>query len=69
MDSSIRRRRLGLTAKLIIPFVCIFVCAIAFLGAIFIRTQSAALSRSLDKKAEYPRAEPGHRPDGSVGHG
>jgi methyl-accepting chemotaxis protein len=52
MDSAMRLRRLGLTAKLIIPFVCIFVCAIAFLGAIFMRTQSAALSRSLDKKAE-----------------
>jgi methyl-accepting chemotaxis protein len=50
MLSFIRRR--GITAKLIVPFVTIFVLAIALLGAIFVRSQSAALSKSLEKKAE-----------------
>jgi methyl-accepting chemotaxis protein WspA len=45
-------QRLGLAAKLIIPFVSVFVLAIAALGAIFLRTQSGALSQSLEKKAE-----------------
>jgi uncharacterized membrane protein len=52
MRSPIHFQRLGLAAKLIIPFVSIFVLAIAALGAIFLRTQSEALSRSLGKKAE-----------------
>jgi methyl-accepting chemotaxis protein len=52
MRSPIHFQRLGLAAKLIIPFVSVFVLAIAALGAIFLRTQSEALSRSLEKKAE-----------------
>jgi methyl-accepting chemotaxis protein len=52
MQAPIRSRRLSFTAKLIIPFVSILVLATAALGTIFIRTQSAALSRSLEKKAE-----------------
>jgi len=43
---------LGLNAKLIIPFVSILSLAVALLGEIFIHAQSAALSRSLEKKAE-----------------
>jgi methyl-accepting chemotaxis protein len=43
---------LGITARLTIPFVGIFVLAMALLGAIFIRTQSVALTRSLEKRAE-----------------
>jgi methyl-accepting chemotaxis protein len=52
MPDMIRTRRWGITGKLIIPFVTIFVLAIALMGAMFIRSQSAALSRSLEKKAE-----------------
>ncbi len=52
MRSPIRFQRLGLTAKLTVPFVSIFVLAIALLGTIFVRSQDAALSRSLEKKAE-----------------
>ncbi len=52
MLSLIRARRWGLTAKLIIPFVSIFVLAIALLGVIFVQAQGTALSRSLEQKAE-----------------
>ena len=48
----ISMRRFGLTAKLIIPFVSIFVLAIALLGVMFVQTQSGALSRSLEQRAE-----------------
>src|SRR5262245_34455851 len=47
-----RRRRLGITAKLIIPFVSIFTLAIVLLGTGFIRSQNAALTRSLEQKSE-----------------
>ena len=47
-----RLPRLGLNAKLIIPLVSILSLAVALLGEIFIHTQSATLSRSLEKKAE-----------------
>ena len=52
MSTITRFQRLGLTAKLIIPFLTIFILAIAILGTIFVRNQGAALSRSLEKKAE-----------------
>ncbi|MBI4245684.1 MAG: HAMP domain-containing protein, partial [Candidatus Rokubacteria bacterium] len=52
MLNTIRTRRWGITGKLIVPFVTIFVLAIALMGTMFIRSQSAALSRSLEKKAE-----------------
>src|SRR5579884_808591 len=44
--------RFGLTAKLIVPFFSIFILAIGILGVFFVRSESDALSRSLDKKAE-----------------
>jgi methyl-accepting chemotaxis protein len=52
MRDKANRRRWGITGKLIVPFVTIFVVAIALMGGMFIRAQNAALSRSLDKKAE-----------------
>ena len=52
MLSLIRAQRWGLTAKLIIPFASIFILTIALLGAMFVQTQSTALSRSLEQKAE-----------------
>jgi len=45
-------RRWGISGKLVVPFASILVLAIALMGGMFIRAQSAALSRSLDKKAE-----------------
>ncbi len=42
----------SLTAKLIIPFLSIFIPTIAILGTTFVRTQALALSQSLEKKAE-----------------
>jgi methyl-accepting chemotaxis protein len=45
-------RGAGITTRLIVPFVMIFVAAIALMGGMFIRAQNAALSRSLEKKAE-----------------
>ena len=47
-----RRKDWGITAKLIMPFVTIFVLSIALLGTMFIRTQSATIARTLEKKAE-----------------
>ena len=52
MNSWISLKRWGIAAKLIVPFVTIFVFAIVLLGGIFIHTQSAALTRTLEKKAE-----------------
>ncbi len=52
MIKRIRQTRWGITAKLIVPFVTVFVVAIALMGAMFIRSQSAALSRTLDTKSE-----------------
>lgn len=52
MGAKARVLRLGLTAKLIIPFVSIFTLAIGILGILFVQSQAAALSRSLEKKAE-----------------
>jgi len=48
----IRPQRLGITAKLVIPFVTIFVLAMVLLGTMFLRSQSAAIERTLEKKAE-----------------
>jgi len=44
--------RVGITAKLLIPFVSILVLAIAVLGTTFLRAQDAALSSALERKAE-----------------
>jgi methyl-accepting chemotaxis protein len=52
MTERLRQIRWGITAKLIVPFVTVFVVAIALMGAMFIRSQSAALSRTLDTKSE-----------------
>ncbi|MGH7767163.1 MAG: methyl-accepting chemotaxis protein [Candidatus Binatia bacterium] len=48
----LRPRQWKITAKLIVPFVTIFVAAITLIGGMFIRSQSASLSEMLDKKAE-----------------
>ena len=47
-----RLRRSSLTAKLLVPFVSIFVGAIVALGIMFVQAQNAALSRSLERKSE-----------------
>ncbi|HEY3304585.1 MAG TPA: methyl-accepting chemotaxis protein [Candidatus Binatia bacterium] len=52
MFGRLRPRHWKITAKLIVPYVTIFVSAIALIGGMFIRSQSAALSEMLDKKAE-----------------
>ncbi len=52
MLNRLRPRHWKITGKLIVPFVTIFVTAITFMGGMFIRSQSAALSEMLDKKAE-----------------
>src|SRR3972149_3435115 len=52
MLSRIRQRRWGVTAKMTMPFMIIFVLAIALLGTMFVRSQSAAITRTLEKKAE-----------------
>ncbi|HLC40761.1 MAG TPA: methyl-accepting chemotaxis protein [Methylomirabilota bacterium] len=52
MRPRIRPQRLGITAKLVIPFVTIFVLAMVLLGTMFLRSQSAAIERTLEKKAE-----------------
>jgi methyl-accepting chemotaxis protein len=41
-----------LTGKLIVPFVTIFVAALSVMGAMFIYSQSTALTAMLDKRAE-----------------
>jgi methyl-accepting chemotaxis protein len=46
------RWQLGLTAKLIIPFVTIFTLAIVLLATGFVRSQHDALLRSLERKSE-----------------
>ena len=52
MWQRLRPRHWGITAKLIVPYVTIFVLAIALMGGMFIRSQSAALAEMLEKKAE-----------------
>jgi methyl-accepting chemotaxis protein len=52
MFGRLRPRQWKITAKLIVPYVTIFVSAITLIGGMFIRSQSAALSEMLDKKAE-----------------
>jgi methyl-accepting chemotaxis protein len=52
MLQRLRPRYWKITAKLIVPYVTIFVAAIALMGGMFIRSQSAALSEMLEKKAE-----------------
>ena len=46
------RRRVGLRTKLMLPFVVVFVTALALLGTLFIRSNQAALTESLVKRAE-----------------
>ncbi len=45
-------RGLGITTKLIVPFIAIFGLAVAGLGMIFVERQGGALSDALAKKAE-----------------
>ncbi len=52
MDENTQRVRFGLTAKLIVPFVSIFILTLSILGVLFVQWQAAALSRSLEKRAE-----------------
>ncbi len=47
-----RFKRLGITAKLIVPFFTIFGLAVVILGTVFVQTQTLAISRTLTKKAE-----------------
>ena len=47
-----RFKRLGITAKLIVPFFTIFGLAVVILGTVFVQTQTMAISRTLTKKAE-----------------
>jgi hypothetical protein len=41
------RRRVGLRAKLMLPFVVVFVTSLSLLGILFIRSNQAALTESL----------------------
>src|SRR5258706_6953752 len=52
MWKNLRPRHWQITGKLIVPYVTIFVSAIALMGGMFIYSQSTALSEMLDKKAE-----------------
>jgi methyl-accepting chemotaxis protein len=52
MIERLRRGRLSLAAKLIVPFVSISLATSAGLGVMFVRSQSSALSQSLERKAE-----------------
>jgi len=52
MWSSRALRGLGITTKLIVPFIAIFGLAVAGLGVIFVERQGGALSDALAKKAE-----------------
>ncbi len=47
-----RLRIRGITGRLIIPYVTISVLVLALVGTMFIRSQSATVSRMLAKKAE-----------------
>ena len=47
-----RPRHWNITGKLIVPFVTIFVAALALVGGLFIYSQSSALTAMLDKRAE-----------------
>jgi methyl-accepting chemotaxis protein len=47
-----RVRRLGLTTRMMMPFVVIFVGALGVLGTMSVRSNHGAMSRSLEKRAE-----------------
>jgi len=52
MKGRIRHQPWGISGKLIVPFVIVFVSALALMGTMFIRTQGRALSAALGTKSE-----------------